>query len=56
MIVYGSINYAQRLCRNYEVVLVRINQDVPISEQEAFPSNLLSSGHVTLMKQLMCYH
>lgn len=34
----------------------RINQDVAISEQEAFPSNLLSQGHVPLMKPLTCNH
>lgn len=48
-IVYGATNYTQRLRQNYEILLIRINQGVPIREQEAFPSNLLSWGHVTLM-------
>lgn len=48
--VYGTTNYTQRLHQNYEILLIWINQDVPISEQEAFPSNLLIWGHVTLMK------
>lgn len=56
MIVYGTSYYTQRPCQNYEILLIRINQDVPIIEQEAFPSNLLSWGHVTLMKRLMCNH
>lgn len=55
-IVYGTTYYTQRLRQNYEILLIRINQDVPISEQEAFPSNLLSWGHVALMKRLMCNH
>lgn len=49
MIVNGTTNYTQRLRQNYEILLIRINQGVPISEQEAFPSDLLSWGHVTLM-------
>lgn len=46
----------KRPSQSYEILLIRINQEAPISEQEACPSDLLSSGRVTLMKRLMCNH